>query len=316
MFAARCVGVSLAVFFLLYVLLSVAVSRGWLLLDRYARRLTARRSATLLFALRILPFSLAALVTVAFTVPSFLLLEPRFSNEWIGVGPLLLGLSCVFLFSYGLHQAITAHLKTSHAVSEWLNGATAFDSCLGTPVYRTGKSTPTLTVVGLRESKVLVSEKAIAALSPEELGTALRHESAHVRSRDNLKKLLFRFSSFPGMRDLEYSWSLAAEMAADDEAVSSLRDALDLAAALIKLSRQAPAQPCAELATALLHSSTESLKARVERLFTWKNVRPAEDSRHAWWYAAPPMLATAIAIALSYPWVLAHMHVLTEWLVQ
>ena len=66
-------------------------------------------------------------------------------------------------------------------------------------------------------------------------------------------------------------------MAADDEAVSSFRDALDLAAALIKLSRQAPAQPCAELATALLHSSTESLKVRVQRLFIWNSARPGTE---------------------------------------
>jgi len=250
MFAARCIGVSLAVFFLLYVLLSGAVSQGWPLLGRYTRRLTARRSATLLFVLRILPLILGGIVTIAFTVPSFLLLEPRFSDEWIGVVPLLLGVACVLLFGYGLRRAITAHLRTTHVVSEWLNGATALDSCSGTPVYRTGKSSPTLTVVGLRASKVLVSEKAIAALSPEELGTALRHESAHVRSRDNLKKLLFRFASFPGMRYLEYSWSLAAEMAADDEAVSSVRDALDLAAALSSSPgrlRPNPAQNCPRL---------------------------------------------------------------------
>src|SRR4051794_16359331 len=102
MFAARCIGVSLAVFFLLYVLLSGAVSQGWPLLGRYTRRLTARRSATLLFVLRILPLILGGIVTIAFTVPSFLLLEPRFSDEWIGVVPLLLGVACVLLFGYGL----------------------------------------------------------------------------------------------------------------------------------------------------------------------------------------------------------------------
>ena len=100
-------------------------------------------------------------------------------------------------FRLWIASAISAHLRTSHAVSEWLDGATAVRLLFWPTVYRTGKSTPTLTVVGLRESKVLVSEKAIAALSPEELGTALRHETAHIRSRDNLKKLVFRFASFP-----------------------------------------------------------------------------------------------------------------------
>jgi len=316
MFAARCIGVSLAVFFLLYVMLSLAVSRGWSIGERLSRRFSARRAADLLFALRMLPLVLSALVTIAFTVPSFILLEPRFSNEWIGVAPLLLGLSCLALFAHGFRSAIAAQVRTSHLVAEWLHGAIALESRSDVPVFRTVKHTPTLTVVGLRDSKVLVSEKAIAALSAEELGTALRHEGAHIRSRDNLKKLLFRFSAFPGMTNLEYAWSQAAEMAADDEAVSSFRDALDLAAALIKLSRQAPVQPCAELATALLHSSTESLKARVQRLFAWDTAHTARNTRSSWWYVLPPALIAALSVAMTYPSVLAHMHILTEWLVQ
>ena len=59
MFAARCIGVSLAVFFLLYVMLSFAIARGWALAERLAHRLSARRSADLLFALRMLPLDSA-----------------------------------------------------------------------------------------------------------------------------------------------------------------------------------------------------------------------------------------------------------------
>jgi len=175
MFIARCIGVSLAVFFLLYVMLSLAVSRGWVLIERVSRKLSARRSADLLFALRVLPLVLATIVTVAFTLPSFLLLEPRFSDEWIGSGPLLLGLSGLAFFAYGLHRAITAQMRTSHLVSEWLDGATEFESRADMPVFRTTKNTPTLTVVGVCDSKLLVSEAAIAALIAAELRTALRH---------------------------------------------------------------------------------------------------------------------------------------------
>jgi len=63
---------------------------------------------------------------------------------------------------------------------------------------------------------------------------------AHAHRRDNLKKLLFRFCAFPGMSRLEAAWCEAEEMAADDAAVASVGDALDLASALIKLSRLAP----------------------------------------------------------------------------
>ena len=55
-----------------------------------------------------------------------------------------------------------------------------------------------------------------------------------MQSRDNLKKLVFRFCPFPGMAGLESAWSQAAELAADDAAVSNLNDAVDLAAALVK----------------------------------------------------------------------------------
>ena len=316
MFAARCIGVSLAVFFLIYVMLSLALSRGWIAVEPFLRRLPARRYANLLFTLRVLPLVLSALITLAFTLPSFLLLEPRSSGEWIGVGPLLLGLSCISLFTYGVRRAITAQVRTSHVVAGWLNGASAMESRPGIPVFRTGKHTPTLTVVGLREPKVLVSENAISALTPEELQTALRHEAAHIRARDNMKKLLFRFSAFPGMGGLEYAWSQAAEMAADDDAVSSFRDALDLAAALIKLSRQSPAPPSAELATALLHSSTESLKARVQRLFACDTAHASQNARRSWWYLLPPVAALLLGLVIAYPTLISHMHTFTEWLVQ
>ena len=94
MFAARCIGVSLAVFVLLYVFLSVAVSRGWKLVRRMFRPRSARGSADLLFALRILPLALSSAITLAFTLPSFLLLEPRSTNEAIGTAPLALGFCC------------------------------------------------------------------------------------------------------------------------------------------------------------------------------------------------------------------------------
>ena len=72
---------------------------------------------------------------------------------------------------------------------------------------------------------------------------------------------------------LERAWREATEMAADDAAVSNVSEALDLAAAVIKLSRLAPLEPPAELTTALVHSPAESVNARVERLIAWSERR-------------------------------------------
>ena len=70
---------------------------------------------------------------------------------------------------------------------------------------------------------------------------------------DNLKKVLISATPFPWMNGLEKSWRGAAELAADDAAVQNRQEALDLAAALIKLSR-APkcSQPEPALASGLV----------------------------------------------------------------
>jgi Zn-dependent protease with chaperone function len=315
MFAARCLGVSLAVFVLLYVTLSLAIARIWPALARSISPLSPRRTAAILFVVRMLPVLVAAGFTLAVTVPSFLLLEPRTTDEEVGVAPLLLGLFCLALMALGIYRALIAQRKTSEALAQWLNGAHQIELPVPVPVFQTGDNAPSLTVAGVCTPKVLVSQSALSLLSERELRTALRHEISHVRSHDNLKKLLFRFTAFPGMAGLESAWSEAAEMAADDAAVSSLSDALDLASALIKLSRLAPIQPSAALASGLLQSSASSLRARVQRLFAW-NSRSTTPNGNVSRYVLPSVLASVLCLIAGYSSVLAGMHAATEWLVR
>jgi Zn-dependent protease with chaperone function len=318
MFAARCIGVSLAVFMLLYVSLSLAVSRGWNLIRHWFRPRSARGSADLLFILRVLPLALSSLITLGFTLPSFLLLEPRSTNEAIGSAPLALGFCFLILIGVGVARAWMAQLRASRALVKWLDGSMLMESEVtesgeAVPIFRTGNDAPTLTVAGVCAPKVLVSEPAVAMLSPAELRIALRHEIAHALRYDNLKKLVFRFSVFPAMAGLEHAWSEETEMAADDAAVSSFHDALDLAAALIKVSRLGAMESSVELTTALLHSST-ALRARVQRLVTWKKERQPQTHR-GWWYALPAA-AAVVVVAATYGSVLNQMHAVTEWLVR
>jgi Zn-dependent protease with chaperone function len=318
MFAARCIGVSLAVFMLLYVSLSLAVSRGWNLIRRWFQPRSARSSADLLFILRVLPLVLSSAVTLGFTLPSFLLLEPRSTNEAVGSVPLALGFCCLILIGVGVARAWMAQLRASRALVKWLDGSMLLETEVtesgeAVPVFRTGNDAPTLTVAGVCSPKVLVSEAAVAMLSPAELRTALRHEIAHALRYDNLKKLVFRFSVFPAMAGLEHAWSEETEMAADDAAVSSFHDALDLAAALIKVSRLGTMESSGELTMALLHSST-ALRARVQRLVAWKKERKPQTHR-SWWYAIPAAAAVVVVVA-TYGSVLNQMHAVTEWLVQ
>lgn len=80
------------------------------------------------------------------------------------------------------------------------------------------------------------------SVSPRLLFLPLFQNSKFSTSLDNLKKLVFRFCFFPGMAKLESAWSQVAELAADDAAVSNMDDAVNLASALVKVSRLVPVE--------------------------------------------------------------------------
>jgi Zn-dependent protease with chaperone function len=158
-----------------------------------------------------------------------------------------------------------------------------------------------------------VSESTVALLTHDELQIALKHELQHMKSRDNLKKLIFRLCPFPGMAKLESAWSKASELAADDAAVSSLRDAVDLAAALIKLSRLVPVEAVPVCAVGFV---TSSLSERVERLLLWDEASKARRVRIRTWFVVPFAVATSLFVSIAYTPVLVLTHEATEWLVR
>jgi hypothetical protein len=313
MFAARGAGVSLAIFVLVYAICSLAVFIGWRLVLRAVKPASARSAAGLLFSLRVFPIGFAFLVMVGVALPSFLLLEPRGTDEAVGATPTVLAIGFLIIALLGVVRAVRAQRRTSRAMEGWLDGSIRIDSPDSVPVFRSNRQSPTLTVAGVCTPKVIISEDAAAVLTPTELRTALKHEIAHVRSFDNLKKLIFRLAVFPGNSHLEAAWAEQTELAADDAAVSNMLDALDLASALIKVSRLS-AGPNAELSTALLHSST-ALTTRIRRLFSWTETRTERNMRVSWSYTIPTAAGLCV-LFLSYGSLLRGMHQVTEWLVR
>jgi Zn-dependent protease with chaperone function len=317
MFALRGIAVSLTFFVLLYCLLSALVAVAWRSLNLL--HATEQSLASLLFALRVLPLAASVVTTFAFVVPSFQLLEPRSinSDEGIGAMPLALGVCALLLIACGCFRVITAQTRTSRVVARWLEGAHPLnvDASAQTVTFCSRREAPPLTLVGVRRPRVLVSEATVALLSHQELHIALKHELAHMRSRDNLKKLVFRFCPFPGMARLENVWSQTAELAADDAAVSNLDDAVDLAAALVKLSRLVPVDAAPVCTVGFV---TGSISARVARLLAW-NESGAGKARHIpirSWYVIPSVLAALSLVFVSYGPTLALTHKVTEWLVR
>jgi hypothetical protein len=311
-FAARGIALALTCFLLVYVCLSLLVIGGSGWLTRRRKKRLSRAAADLLFALRVLPLAASFLLTLGLMVPSFLLLEPRSSGEGVGAIPLILGFCCLVLFAIGGYKAASAQARTARLVSGWLRDSTVLTNGAA-HIFRVRENAPALAVAGIRSPSVFISEAAAAILTGPELHAALRHEMAHARRQDNLKKLFFAFCPFPGMARLEEAWREAAEMAADEAAVADSGEALELASALVRLSRLTAVSASPELTTALLPSSAEMLRARVERLMAWQTLEKPASCR---WYALAPALGMVIATAVLYTGALAQVHVVSEWLVR
>ncbi len=316
MFALRGIDISFSVFVMVYCVLSVAVCFTWRRIHLWLQYHPLHRAADLLFALRMFPLVTAGVITAAFTVPSFLLLEPRAIHESVGDIPLVLGTCGAALGLFGLVNAARALLRASQAISIWTREAKPADPQSSLPVLRISRAVPAMTAVGIVRPKVLLSGAAERALTGNELQTALNHEVAHIRRRDNLRKLLLRFVAFPGMRGLEAAWLEATEMAADDAAVSDAAEALDLAAALIKLSRLGPAETPADLTAALVHNPVSVINARVERLIHWSDERQIPPQRPSLRYGLAVALVTLTMFGIIYSQLLSDVHTATEWLMR
>jgi len=316
MFAARGIAVSFSVFVMVYCVLSLAVCLTWRRVWLHSGTHAVRRAADLLFVLRMFPLATAAIITAAFTIPSFVLLEPRAIDEPLGAVPLILGLCGALLGLFGVMNAAFALRRASHAILQWTSDAQPVNVSSSVRVIRISQNLPAMTAAGILRPKVLLSGAAEFLLTPTELQTALNHEVAHVRRRDNLKKLLFRVVAFPGMRELEAAWLESTEMAADDAAVSSAGEALDLAAALIKLSRLGPTPPQVDLTAALIQSPAALTNARVERLIAWSDQHRTAPVKFPAWYGLAAVVATVGLLGATYGSLLASLHTATEWLVR
>jgi Zn-dependent protease with chaperone function len=221
---------------------------------------------------------------------------------------------CLLVFALGIFRVVAAQSRTSRVVTEWLRGAHTMDAGVAAPTFRTGSGTPPLTLVGVCSPRVVVSEATVALLSHEELKVAVQHEVAHIQSRDNLKKLVMYCAPFPGMASLESAWHETAELAADDLAVASVPEALDLAAALIKLSRLLPLKGAPNFTMALVGGSG-SVSGRVERLLAWSDAE-VHGGQARWTYLLPSFLAAILCASALYAPVLTQTHKISEWLVR
>jgi beta-lactamase regulating signal transducer with metallopeptidase domain len=303
-FAVRAIMVSLAFFALLYTFLSLVLVLAW---SQLSRRLSKRLPPDVLFMLRVAPFATSAAVSLFLILPSFVVLETRSMDE--DLGTFVLGICALLFLSVGSFRVVVAEIRTRRIVKMCLEGAVEFKSGDITRAVITPKNISPLMMVGIRVSRILISQSTHHILSDAELLVAVRHEAQHLRARDNLKKAIFNCLAFPGMAGLKAAWQEAAELSADNAAVSSRSEALDLAAALIKLSRRCSHETIPVFAIGLVNDREATTK-RVEHLLAWRE--PSEMASGRWRYAVLAVGVAFVAVAMKLGPVLILFHSITE----
>lgn len=253
-YIARLACLCFAAFFLLHTALAVAVS----LLARHAvhrvSRFNPKTASCLLFAVRLFPASAATLLVGGLCAPSYLLFEPRATTEQISPVCVMAAILGIATCVSGLWRGALAAMRSARYLRR-----------------RGPDDLPLFVLAGVLRSRLIVAPAVREALTDEEFDAAVRHEEAHRRAKDNLKRLLILlapdiFPAFRGFRTLDAGWRRLAEWAADDfAAAGSPKRALALASALVRVGRFRAAVPALPLSTSLL-ADGDDLRIRVERL--------------------------------------------------
>jgi beta-lactamase regulating signal transducer with metallopeptidase domain len=310
---------SMATFFLVHLALGAVVSMLAPAAVRIAERLRPRRAARLLLALRLFPLGAALFVTAGMCVPSYLRFEPEASVERIGVACLVAAIFGAAVWGISIMRALRTAVRSLRytRLCRRLGYRTHLDG-ESSPVLIVEWTAPCLALAGIVRPRMVISKSILGALPADQLTAALRHERAHLVSRDNLKRLFMLLAPdvlpfVRAFRAMERSWARFTEWAADDSAVGGdSRRSLSLAAALVRVARMgSAAQP--SLASSLLADS-QDLSARVDRLL--QAAPDASERRRPFFTIAASFAVAASLVAMVlHPATLRVVHLLLERLV-
>jgi beta-lactamase regulating signal transducer with metallopeptidase domain len=271
-YVGRLLCISLASYFLISAVLSLLVSVLAPLVIRMAERMAPRFGARLLLAVRLLPLLSALLFVGSLCVPSYLWLEPDIATERAGMGSVVLSLMGLVLGGYSLWRSGRALVKSRGFVRSCLTHATpALLSGWRKEAWLIESPRPVLALAGIVRPRLIVSRFLLDELDETALSVALRHEQAHLSSRDNLKSFVVLLAPdlFPvlsGFRRIEASRARLTEWAADDRAVAgSTADSVSLAEALVRCARLGSPGAVPALTSSLL-CCNQDLAVRVGRL--------------------------------------------------
>ena len=208
-----------ASFFMIHLALAVAARLSAGTAVRMAERLKPSSAARLLFAVRMLPWTLTLFAVLAFCIPSYLWLEPEATGEKVGFVCFLTALLGAAIWALAIVRVVSAvrgtarylHRCERHGEKITMPGETG-------PALLLKDRSPVLAVAGVVHPRLVISRRVMRGLTTEQIDAALSHERAHRSSGDNLKRFLMLLAPdvLPFMRGfvtLERSWAKAIEWA-------------------------------------------------------------------------------------------------------
>ncbi|HET9285407.1 MAG TPA: M56 family metallopeptidase [Candidatus Angelobacter sp.] len=242
MFYALAIALCLAVLFLALAGSSLFFLPAMLFARRMVRTSASENEANLLFAARLLPAVLAAVITLGLALPAFLEFEPHSTHEGISLRLDVLALAGAILITGMIVRSWRMLLATIKTQRSWRKSSErVYLEGINLPIYFVKNGSSLLAVTGIFRARIFLSRDISETLSPEELKAALEHEIAHVSSFDNLKQMLLKITRPPrwlkAFHDADAEWNGMAEIAADQSALARGASVLDLSSALIKVGR-------------------------------------------------------------------------------
>lgn len=293
---------------LLATVLGTAAATGYALgtlVVRARTRAIGSASGPQALFLRALPGASGLLASLALALPAFLRYEPFDTRAWPGVTALTLGLAGLVLAKSAALRGIAAWRATLRLSREWARRAEPL-ALPGAPLpaFKLHDPFPVVAVVGIARPRLYVASQVSEALTPAEMDAVLAHEAGHLAARDNLKRLLLRFLPTAGWeafgRRLEERWEAEAEAEADRRAGSE--SALELASALLKVARLAPAGARLRAPVAAFHTG-DGVADRVMALLETPAGEPRASRtgmRARVLIAASAALAAAVLLPLAH----------------
>jgi hypothetical protein len=251
-----------------------------------------------LFAALAFPSVLAVGVASIGVLLPFAIFEPMDTDERAPLSLSILALAGTGMLCTFLSRLVRSWRATVALRRAWMARARRLGDEAGLTVYGIDEPFPIVAVVGIRRPALFVSEKVLDSCSRDEVAAMMAHERAHVRTRDNLRRLVLDacvdFVPTSRRRELSQAWRDATEKAADSAAAERGETSVtDLASALVSISRLAQSGTPVPTISSAFHSGS-GVESRVRRL-----VQRADSPESATGSIASSIIGASVAVILA-----------------